>query len=295
MSLYDSDQPEASRVFSRDDVLLMWCGANSNHYLQNSIRHNLSLNKCFSKVPRRKDEPGKGGFWRIDPDYADMFVDGVFKRRRGVNTQKVSKKSVTKAKEKNVKKTDEAGSKRAATTQPWEGPGAKKSRPTGIKIKTEPTSMYDDDFLDEEIPPFSGGLKGEFSWMSVLTNYELDESIKEIADAHGICLGETPHTEGQMGFEVPHCTSPPTLMSDDADSGFEVDPDLDLTIQGIGIFPQRPDLQTPSMSPVTVTDSHELFHMPPSPNAMYIDEHPWAETDSDEIPCFDMDENNNCT
>ncbi|KAG5832195.1 hypothetical protein ANANG_G00288520 [Anguilla anguilla] len=49
---------------------------------QNSIRHNLSLNKCFMKVARTKDEPGKGGFWKIDPQYADMFVDGVFKRRR---------------------------------------------------------------------------------------------------------------------------------------------------------------------------------------------------------------------
>ena len=49
---------------------------------QNSIRHNLSLNKCFQKVPRQKDEPGKGGFWKVNPEYIDQIENGILKKRK---------------------------------------------------------------------------------------------------------------------------------------------------------------------------------------------------------------------
>jgi len=49
---------------------------------QNSLRHNLSFNDCFVKIPRRPDQPGKGSLWALHPDCGTMFENGSFLRRR---------------------------------------------------------------------------------------------------------------------------------------------------------------------------------------------------------------------
>ena len=49
---------------------------------QNSLRHNLSFNDCFLKVPRRPDRPGKGAYWTLHPHAINMFENGSLLRRR---------------------------------------------------------------------------------------------------------------------------------------------------------------------------------------------------------------------
>ena len=49
---------------------------------QNSIRHNLSLNKAFEKIPKPKEDPGKGNYWAIKEGMEMQFLKERVLRNR---------------------------------------------------------------------------------------------------------------------------------------------------------------------------------------------------------------------
>jgi hypothetical protein len=65
---------------------------------KNSIRHNLTVCRCFKKVARAEGEPGKGGYWAINESFAKIdIVLGPRDNSPRLSRKKLKKKSKSRA------------------------------------------------------------------------------------------------------------------------------------------------------------------------------------------------------
>ena len=108
---------------------------NAQNGWQNSIRHNLSLNKAFVKVQRATNEPGKGAYWTIDEKHRDQFSNGVYKRTRRSNKSKSTPKS--------SKSIDNASvSNREDSSQPEKRPPSDDGNGNAAKLAKRSTTHH---------------------------------------------------------------------------------------------------------------------------------------------------------
>ena len=295
-------------------------------FLQNSIRHNLSLNKCFQKVARRKDEPGKGGFWRINPEYSDMFVNGVFKKRRagggcspsgigglmgGVGgSSSTSLSSFSPAKKIKLEPKDDAD----------EGYLAAMAISNELSSSTS-SSLGDHDphlqGLHESLSDHRGLVKSDFNWNAIF-HQDIDVSGVRIKTEDIIDAGGDSCDSGSTGEEMesPITALSPPASESNSDVGLEdlLNPDfstdgldgpldlstggeLDLTITGHSL--KAPDWWAESFGRGGFTSLEHSsrssgLNTPVSASPVPDHEHaphPWAEQRSldEAIANFDLD------
>lgn len=113
-------------------------------------------------MPRRKDEPGKGGFWRMNPDYNESPEAGIPKKRKRNTDDETSGKKRSK-KSKSQSTSSSSGEPSPVIDAEHIGEKVKAESMAHTQIDTSLFSALSPPASDENSDDFEDLLSAEFS------------------------------------------------------------------------------------------------------------------------------------
>ena len=228
------------------------------------------------KVPRRKDEPGKGGFWQIDPAHADLLENGIFKKRRNSSARDYGTENIKRIK---VEPVDDYESYTVEKHHCRKQSAPKKKVDLDNSLKFRPlqlNSFGSADLSDSDDNLPSAVLKGDFGWNSI---FESEIDVDGIKVKTEDILDDVQDNRCQSPYL--QISPPPSNEGGDADL-HNIEDCLDLSISGVHI--PRPVWFEDRFRDLDYTEEEarmlfDEIDLPPSPVSSINDlqSHPWAE------------------